>query len=153
MTSPCTFQPAALWGLFLLLTVDKLSKEGERDDMLLLEWLLFHIREEIAIWYNKTKKEKKRKRNKWIHSDYKIDFTNRSNWSILLFLLPNIPTPTLSATPSHVRLTLLCCPGECCSSCSSIGITQARRRKRTIIFNICQTHDSNPHPPTPNPTH
>ena len=59
--------------------------------------------------------------------------------------------PPLSATPSCV-LTLLFCPGERCSSCSSSGITQARRRKRTIIFNICQTHDSTS-PPSHPPTH
>lgn len=61
--------------------------------------------------------------------------------------------PPLSATPSLIHLALLFCPGERCSSCGSSGITQARRRKRTIIFNICQTHDSNssPFPPTNTP--
>lgn len=59
-------------------------------------------------------------------------------------------TMPLSAAPSLIHLALLACPGERCSSCRSSGITQARRRKRTIIFNICQTHDSNssPFPPT-----
>lgn len=74
----------------------------------------------------------------------KTDLTESAKWSAPLFLLPSLPQ-TLTRARS---LALLSCPGECCSSCGG-GITQARRRKRTIIFNICQTHDSN----SPSPTH